>query len=93
MLGIRLSFVKEERNAQRGPRNCLFWGRVRGTVLMTWNKKKERVDPQGYYVLKAIYQTVDINNSYLFLCLGKLFFLMLWSPFLLSTYFMPEVPI
>lgn len=40
---------------------------------MTWNGKKKRVDPQGYYVLKAIYQTADVNNSYLFLCLGNFF--------------------
>lgn len=46
MLGIQASFGKEERNAQRGPGNCLFWGRERGTVLMTWNKTKKRVDPK-----------------------------------------------
>lgn len=34
----------------------LFVGQGRGTVLMTWNGKKKWVDPQGHYVLEAIYQ-------------------------------------
>lgn len=58
---------------------------------MTQNKKKKRVDPQGYYVLKAIYQTAAVNNADLFLCGGNFSSLRFGVQVGQSTYFMPDI--